>query len=62
MFGLFFGALEVYNLIQVCTGSIGALIPLLLMAPFLGFFYTSMCSFSRLIDARRQRKATTAKA
>ena len=57
MFGLFFGALEVYYLVLVCTGSFSYILNIVLMAPFMGFFYTSICSIARLLDARRQRMA-----
>ncbi len=56
LFGLFFGALEVILLI---TGNI---LSFILMSPFLGFFYTSISSLARLVDARRQRKQAEAAA
>ena len=57
LFGLFFGAIEVVYLIGVFTGYPGMILNVLLMSPFLGFFYTSFCSFGRLIDGMRQRRA-----
>ena len=57
LFGLFFGSIEVVYLIGVFTGYPGMILNVLLMSPFLGFFYTSFCSFGRLIDGMRQRRA-----
>lgn len=62
MFGIFFGVLEVVYIIAVFTGYPGMLLNVLLMSPFLGFFYTSFCSFARLIDGARQRRAAAQKA
>lgn len=55
LFGLFFAAIELFKLL---TGDIASFF---FMLPFLGFFYTSSCSFARLWDARRQRRAAAAK-
>ena len=56
VFGLFFGALEARNLFLFFCGDIYSIVNFLLMSPFLGFFYTSFCSFARLIDGVRQRR------
>lgn len=50
IFGLFFAAVEIFKL---ATGDIPAFF---FMLPFLGFFYTSFCSFARLWDGHVQRK------
>lgn len=50
IFGLFFAGIEVMKLLS------GDIATFLFMLPFLGFFYTSFSSFSRLWDGRRQRK------
>ncbi len=50
-FGLFFACTEIVNL------AYGNFINAVLMMPFLGFFYTSVCSFARLFDGMRQRRA-----
>jgi len=49
-FGLFFGAVEAFNL---ATGNI---LTFLLMSPFLGFFYTGISSLCRLWDGMIQRR------
>lgn len=51
MFGLFFAGVEIVN---VCVGH---WLGFFLMLPFLGFFYTSLCSFKRLFDGLRQSRA-----
>ncbi len=53
-FGCFFGWVEVQNLI---TGNI---LGFVLMSPFLGFFYTSLCSLARLWDGMVQRRRAAA--
>lgn len=50
IFGLFFAGVEIFKL---ATGDIPAFF---FMLPFLGFFYTSFCSFARLWDGHVQRK------
>jgi hypothetical protein len=61
MFGLFFASVEIVNLSHFFYAwDWSALVNFFLMSPFLGFFYTSLCSFARLIDGVRQRKRAAA--
>ena len=67
MFALFFATVEGMLLYSFVTNPLEhwpALVNFVLMSPFLGFFYTSICSFDRLIDGMRQRSraATNANA
>ena len=57
LFGIFFGIIEVIQVVGIFTYSPRLLLNVVLMSPFLGFFYTSFCSFGRLIDGMRQRRA-----
>lgn len=54
MFGLFFGAVEVMNLMK------GQYATFIFMTPFLGFFYTSISSLIRIWDGMRRRHAAKA--
>lgn len=56
-FGLFFGLVEIGNLVAVFSGYPQCFLNFVLMAPFLGFFYTSISSLLRLAEGRRQRRA-----
>lgn len=58
-FGLFFGLVEIANLIAGFNGYPQAFLNFVLMSPFLGFFYTSISSLLRLWDGVRQRRAAT---
>ena len=61
LFGLFFATVEGVYIYKACTGNVGLILNVFLMSPFLGFFYTSLCSFGRLIDGVRQRRAAAKK-
>jgi hypothetical protein len=61
LFGLFFAIVEGVYIYNVFTGNVGLILNVFLMSPFLGFFYTSLCSFGRLIDGVRQRRAAAKK-
>lgn len=52
LLGLFFAAIEVVKLIS------GDIPGFLFMLPFLGFFYTGLCSLARIIDGMMQKKAS----
>ncbi len=54
VFGCFFGWVEVQNLLS------GNILGFVLMSPFLGFFYTSFCSLSRLWEGLMQRRRAAA--
>lgn len=55
-FGIFFGLVEIGNLVFFFQGYPSALLSFVLMSPFLGFFYTSISSLLRLWDGVRQRR------
>lgn len=57
LFALFFAFVEGVYIYKVFQGEYGLILNVFLMSPFLGFFYTSLCSFGRLIDGVRQRRA-----
>ena len=62
LFGIFFGIIELIQIYGVFTYSPRMLLNVVLMSPFLGFFYTSYLSFARLWDGVRQRRAAARKA